>query len=82
MNPTRIHEDVGLNPGLAQRVKDPALLWSFGVGCRRGLDSVLLWLWHTLAAVPLVHPLAWELPYATGVALKSRKRERGERGRE
>ena len=28
MNPTSIHEDVGLIPGLTHRVKDPALLWS------------------------------------------------------
>ena len=44
---------------------------SCGVGCRHVLDPELLWLWHRLAAVSPIRPLAWEPPYATGVALKS-----------
>ena len=37
------------------------------------VDMVLLWLWHRLAAVALIRPLAWEPPYAEGVALKRQK---------
>ena len=38
--------------------------------CRRyGSDPVLPWLWHRLAAVALIGPLACEPPYA-GAALK------------
>ena len=48
---------------------------SCGVGLRRGSDLVLLWLWRRLAAVALVRPLAWELPYAVGAALKEKKKE-------
>ena len=37
---------------------------------------MLLWLCCRPAAVALIQPLAWEPPYATGVALKSKERER------
>ena len=30
----------------------------------------MLWLWHRPAAIALIRPLAWEPPYAIGVALK------------
>ena len=49
-----IHEHAGLIPGLTHWVKDP----------------VLLWLWCRLAATALIRPLAWEPPYAVGVAKK------------
>ena len=43
---------------------------SCGVGHRRGLDPVLLWLWRRLASAALIQPLAWEPPCAMGAALK------------
>ena len=57
-NPTRNHEVVGLIPGLAQWVK----------------DLVLLWLWCRPVAAVQIRPLALELPYAAGVALKRQKK--------
>ena len=48
---------------------------SCGVGLRRGLDLALLWLWCRPSAVALIHPLAWERPYATGAALKSKTKQ-------
>ena len=33
-------------------------------------------LWCRLAAVALIGPLAWEPPYAVGVALKSQRKKR------
>ena len=49
---------------------------SCGVGHRRGSDLALLWLWHGPEAVALIGPLAWEPPYTTGVALKSKRKEK------
>ena len=46
---------------------------SCGVGHRCSLDPALLWLWHRLAATAPIRPIAWEPPYATGVALEKAK---------
>ena len=55
-NPTSIHENLSSIPGLAQLVKEPSLLQ----------------LWCRLAPAAPIRPLAWELPYATSVALKNK----------
>ena len=46
------------------------------VGGKQGSDPVLLWLWRQPAAVPPIRSLAWELPYALGAALKSKKKKK------
>ena len=56
-NRNSFHGVVGSSPGLAQWVMDP----------------VLLWLWCRLTAAAPILPLAWELPYDTGAALKIKK---------
>ena len=46
---------------------------SCGVGRRCGSDPTFLWLWCRLAVTALIQPLAWELPYAVGAALKTKR---------
>ena len=46
---------------------------SCGVGHRCSSDLAWLWLWCRPAAKALIRPLAWELLYAEGAALKRQK---------
>jgi len=49
---------------------------SCGLGHRCGSDPTLLWLWCRLVAAALMPPLAWELSYALGVALKRQQQQK------
>ena len=49
---------------------------SRGAGRICGLDLPLLCLWCRLAAVAPIGLLAWDPPYAAGVALKSEKKKK------
>ena len=49
---------------------------SSGVGRICDSDSVLLWLWYRPAAAAAIRPLAWKLPYVTGIALKRKKKKK------
>ena len=49
---------------------------SCGVGRRCSSDLAFLWLWCRPAATAPILPLAWELPYAMGAALKRQKKKK------
>ena len=72
-NLTSIPEDTGSILGLDRWVKGSGVAVSCGVGHRHGMDPAFLWLWHRPAAVALIRPLAWELPYTAGAALQGDK---------
>jgi len=52
---------------------------SCGVGCRGGSDPGLLWLWRRPVAAAPIRPLAWEPPYAMGVAPEMGKKDKKKR---
>ena len=65
------HEDASqVDPWPHSVSQGPGVAVSCGVGRRCSSDLVLLWLWCRPAAVALTRPLAWDLPYAVGAALK------------
>ena len=47
-----------------------------GVGCRCSSYPELLWLWRGPAPTAPTVPLAWEPPYAAGIALKRPKKKK------
>ena len=71
-NPTSIHEDAGLIPGLSQWVLGSSVAVNHSAGHKCSSDPMLLWLWHRPAA--LIQPLAWKLPYTMGAALRRKKK--------
>ena len=53
---------------------------SCGVGRRcAASDPTLQWLWRRPMATAPIRPLAWEPPYAAGVALKIAKKKKKEK---
>ena len=62
----------GFNPWPSSMGKGCGVAMSSGIGHRRGLDLAFLWLQCRLAVITLIWPLAWELPCAAGMALKSK----------
>ena len=52
---------------------------SCGVGCRRGSDPTLLWLWRRPVATAPIGALAWEPPYAVEAAQEMAKRQKNKK---
>ena len=75
-NLTSTPGDVSLIPAFIQWVKGFGIAVSCCVGHRCSFNLVLLWLGHRPAATAPVQPLAWELPFVAGAALKRKKRKK------
>ena len=55
---------------------------SCGVSREHSSDLALLWLWCWPVATTPIQALAWELPYAKGVALKRQKTKKKKKKKE
>ena len=76
MNLASIHEDAGSVLCHTQWVKGSGIVMRCSVGRRYGLDTALLWLLQRTEVVTMIQPLAWDLPYAVGLALKKKKKKK------
>ena len=48
-----------------------------GAGHKHSSDpTALLWVWHRPAAAARIGPLAWELSYTAGAALKTKNKKK------
>ena len=73
-----VHEDVCSTLALLSGLR----IWrchDLQVGDRYGLDPVSPWLWRMSAVAPLIRPLARELPYAVGAAIKRKTKQTNKR---
>ena len=66
-NPTNIHEDVGLIPGLVPWVKDLALLQAAARSQMQLRSRVAMAMMKACSCSSDLKPLAYELPYEAGV---------------
>ena len=62
-------------PGLTQWVKGSSIAVSFDVGHRHGLNLSCCGCGCRLVATAPIQPLAWEVPYAVGAALKKQQQK-------
>ena len=70
MNPTSIHENVGL----ILPCSGSGIAVSCGIGRRHGSDPTLLWLLRRPTATAPIQPLAWEPPYSAEAAQENGKK--------
>lgn len=74
-NPTSSYEEVGSIPGLTPCVQD--LVWLQAAAYVPAASGI----WHCCgfrpspAATAAIRPPAWKLPYASGAAMKERKKK-------